>query len=56
MKMADIPFGTTDWSTVEPTLHKGETGSATWRTRTFGYGASIWVRRAAAIGMGCGGR
>ncbi len=36
MKMADIPFGTTDWSTVEPTLHKGETGSATWRTRTFG--------------------
>ena len=21
-----------------------------------GYGASIWVRRAAAIGMGCGGR
>ncbi len=36
MKMHDIPFGTTDWSRVEPTEHKGETGVATWRTRTFG--------------------
>lgn len=36
MKMSDIPFGTTDWSTVERTEHKGETGVATWRTRTFG--------------------
>ena len=32
MKMADIPFGTTDWS-VERTEHKGENGSAFWRTR-----------------------
>ncbi len=36
MQMTDIPFGTTDWSSVEVTEHKGETGGATWRTRTFG--------------------
>jgi quercetin dioxygenase-like cupin family protein len=36
MKMTDIPFGTVDWSNVEPTHHQGETGSATWRTRIFG--------------------
>lgn len=36
MRMAGIPFGTTDWSAVEPTSHKGEVGSATWRTRQFG--------------------
>ena len=33
--MANIPFGTTDWSAVERTEHAGETGIATWRTRTF---------------------
>jgi hypothetical protein len=36
MKMSDIPFGTTDWSSIEPTLHKGDAGVATWRTRQFG--------------------
>lgn len=36
MNMADIPFGTTDWTAVEPTTHKGEVGVATWRTRQFG--------------------
>ena len=36
MHMSDIPFGTTDWSTVERTEHKGETGVAFWRTRDFG--------------------
>ena len=36
MQMKDIPFGTTDWSTVERTEHKGETGVAFWRTRDFG--------------------
>lgn len=36
MKIADIPFGTTDWASVEKTEHKGETGSATWQTRHFG--------------------
>jgi hypothetical protein len=36
MKMDDIPFGTTDWTGVERTEHKGETGWAYWRTRHFG--------------------
>jgi quercetin dioxygenase-like cupin family protein len=36
MKMSDIPFGTTDWATIEATEHKGETGMAYWRTRNFG--------------------
>lgn len=36
MQLSSIPFGTTDWSTVEPTEHRGETGRATWRTRQFG--------------------
>ncbi len=36
MKMTGIPFGTTDWSTVEPTEHPGETGMALWRTCQFG--------------------
>ncbi|MEO6270799.1 MAG: DHCW motif cupin fold protein [Lautropia sp.] len=35
MNMNDIPFGTTDWSTVETTQHRGETGVAYWRTRNF---------------------
>lgn len=36
MRMTDIPFGTTDWSQIAPTEHKGETGTASWRTREFG--------------------
>lgn len=36
MQMNDIPFGTTDWSTVPQTVHPGETGVAHWRTRQFG--------------------
>ncbi|WP_116141961.1 DHCW motif cupin fold protein [Trinickia diaoshuihuensis] len=36
MKMNAIPFGVTDWSDVERTEHKGETGMAYWRTRQFG--------------------
>lgn len=36
MEMQDIPFGITAWAQVEPTLHHGETGTATWRTRQFG--------------------
>ncbi|MDB5500598.1 MAG: Cupin 2 barrel protein [Tardiphaga sp.] len=36
MRMTDIPFGTTDWSAIEPTTHAGDVGVATWRTRTFG--------------------
>lgn len=36
VQMATIPFGTTDWSSVAPTEHKGESGIASWRTRQFG--------------------
>jgi hypothetical protein len=36
MKIADLPFGTVDWDTVERTTHAGETGVAYWRTRHFG--------------------
>ncbi len=36
MKMNEIAFGVTDWSGVERTEHKGETGMAYWRTRQFG--------------------
>jgi len=36
MRISSIPFGTTDWSGVESTEHKGETGLARWRTRMFG--------------------
>jgi hypothetical protein len=41
MFLNDIPFGTTDWSTVETTEHAGEAGVAIWRTRQFG---SVRVR------------
>jgi len=36
MEMSGIPFGTTDWSSVERTEHPGERGMAYWRTREFG--------------------
>lgn len=41
MNMTEIPFGTTDWSSVAPVERKGERGKAYWRTRNFG---SIRVR------------
>ena len=36
MRLAQIPFGTTDWSAIERVEHKGETGVAYSRTRQFG--------------------
>jgi len=36
MQMTDISFGTTDWSQVPQTEHRGETGMAYWRTQNFG--------------------
>jgi very-short-patch-repair endonuclease len=36
MHMSNIPFDTTEWSHVERTEHKGERGSAFWRTQHFG--------------------
>lgn len=41
MNIVDIPFGITDWSTIDKTEHKGEHGVAYWRTQNFG---SIRVR------------
>jgi hypothetical protein len=35
MDMPGFPFGTTQWAGVEPTMHPGEVGVATWRTRAF---------------------
>lgn len=32
MKLPDLAFSLTDWSTVSPTEHAGETGTALWRT------------------------
>jgi len=36
MKMDAFAFGTTNWTDVERTEHKGETGMAYWRTQFFG--------------------
>lgn len=36
MRMSDIPFGTTDWSKIAETRHRGDAGEAIWRTCTFG--------------------
>jgi hypothetical protein len=36
MNMSDIAFHTTEWASVEPTAHQGETGMAYWRTRDVG--------------------
>jgi quercetin dioxygenase-like cupin family protein len=35
MDMRNIPFGTTIWSQIDTTEHKGETGIAYWRTQQF---------------------
>ncbi|MEX5630737.1 DHCW motif cupin fold protein [Pseudomonas marginalis] len=57
MELTAVPFGITDWSTVEPELHPGISGSASWRTCHFGttrvrrvdyslgYLADHWCRR-----------
>ena len=36
MRIDDVPFATTDWSTVASTVHPGVTGHAVWRTREIG--------------------
>ena len=57
MDMKNIPFGTTQWSDIIPTEHKGESGTALWRTQQFdtirvrmveyspGYRADHWCRK-----------
>jgi hypothetical protein len=34
--ISGIPFGTTDWSSIERTEHAGVSGVARWRTQHFG--------------------
>lgn len=36
MELENIPFGTTDWSKITATKHKGETGVALWKTLDLG--------------------
>ncbi|MDP3256147.1 MAG: DHCW motif cupin fold protein [Bosea sp. (in: a-proteobacteria)] len=36
MKLSDIPFVTTDWSTVPTEHHAGDVGEAIWRVQFFG--------------------
>ncbi len=36
MKLTDIPFVTTDWSTVPTERHAGDVGEAIWRVQFFG--------------------
>jgi hypothetical protein len=36
MQITDLPFNTTDWSTIVPTEHRGVHGKAYWRTLNFG--------------------
>jgi len=42
MKMTDIPFALTDWSSVPRVEHKGERGAAYWQTVQCG---AVRVRR-----------
>ncbi len=32
MHLSPFPFSTTDFSSIEPTIHKGDSGQAEWRT------------------------
>lgn len=36
MQIQHIPFGTVDWTTIQPTEHPGESGVAFWRTMQVG--------------------
>jgi quercetin dioxygenase-like cupin family protein len=36
MKLAEIPFEITNWSTVAASQHRGERGTAVWRTLQYG--------------------
>lgn len=57
MTITDVPFMTTDWSSVPETVHQGATGTAHWRTVELGnirvrmvryspgYSANHWCRR-----------
>ena len=61
MDLTAVPFVTTDWSTLEPVVHPGITGSALWRTCHFGttrvrmveYTRATWPIIGAGVGMCC---
>ena len=36
MKIPALPFTVTDWQTLEPTRHPGDSGEALWRTLDIG--------------------
>jgi len=36
MQLTNIPFQTTDWLSLPPSVYKGTTGIATWRTKHHG--------------------
>ncbi|WP_137938653.1 DHCW motif cupin fold protein [Chitinivorax sp. B] len=36
MQIQDVPFGITQWQEIEPTVHAGEIGGASWCTCQFG--------------------
>jgi hypothetical protein len=36
VKLENIPFETTDWSSIKSIVHNGESGRAYWRTQEFG--------------------
>jgi hypothetical protein len=36
VKISSLAFTVTDWTKIEPTIHPGETGFATWRTLNIG--------------------
>lgn len=36
MEINNLPFGATEWDSLEAVEHKGEAGSAFWKTRQFG--------------------
>lgn len=57
MELSNIPFMTTNWNEIPVTTHKGETGTALWRTLDLGcvrirmveytanYKADHWCKR-----------
>jgi hypothetical protein len=57
MQLINFPFEAVDWREITPEEHKGETGSALWKTRNFGeirvrmveyspgYRADHWCRK-----------
>jgi hypothetical protein len=49
MELTAVPFGITDWSSLDPVTHPGVTGNAVWRTCQFG---TTRVRPTTGVGAG----